>query len=118
MYRMPGPSPMCMCNRGSRSRRAPCSPWSRRTRKMRIEGSSAIVTGGASGLGLATATELAKAGAHVVIADLPNSAGAERAQELSGTFAPVDVTDETAVQQAVDAASAAAPLRIVANCPG
>ncbi|MBV9099168.1 MAG: 3-hydroxyacyl-CoA dehydrogenase [Frankiaceae bacterium] len=85
---------------------------------MRIEGSSAIVTGGASGLGLATATELAKAGAHVVIADLPNSAGAERASELGGTFAPVDVTDESAVQQAVDAASAAAPLRIVVNCAG
>ena len=85
---------------------------------MRIEGSSAIVTGGASGLGLATATELAKAGAHVVIADLPNSAGAARAEELSGTFVPVDVTDETAVQQAVDAAAAAAPLRIVVNCAG
>jgi NAD(P)-dependent dehydrogenase (short-subunit alcohol dehydrogenase family) len=85
---------------------------------MRIEGSSAIVTGGASGLGLATATELAKAGAHVVIADLPGSAGADRARDLGGTFAPVDVTDEAAVQQAVDAASAAAPLRIVVNCAG
>jgi NAD(P)-dependent dehydrogenase (short-subunit alcohol dehydrogenase family) len=85
---------------------------------MRIEGSSAIVTGGASGLGLATATELAAAGAHVVIADLPNSAGAERAADLGGTFAAVDVTDEETVQAAVDAASAAAPLRIVVNCAG
>jgi NAD(P)-dependent dehydrogenase (short-subunit alcohol dehydrogenase family) len=85
---------------------------------MRIDGCSAIVTGGASGLGLATATELAKAGAHVVIADLPNSAGADRAQEISGSFVGVDVTDEAAVQQAVDTAVAQAPLRIVVNCAG
>src|SRR5437763_1662175 len=85
---------------------------------MRIDGSSAIVTGGASGLGLATATELAAAGAHVVIADLPNSPGADRAADIGGTFAPVDVTDEAGVQQAVDAASSAAPLRIVVNCAG
>jgi NAD(P)-dependent dehydrogenase (short-subunit alcohol dehydrogenase family) len=85
---------------------------------MRIDGSSAIVTGGASGLGLATATELASAGAHVVIADLPNSPGADRAADIGGTFVPVDVTDEVGVQQAVDAASSAAPLRVVVNCAG
>jgi NAD(P)-dependent dehydrogenase (short-subunit alcohol dehydrogenase family) len=85
---------------------------------MRIDGSSAIVTGGASGLGLATATELASAGAHVVIADLPNSPGADRAADFGGTFVPVDVTDEVGVQQAVDAASSAAPLRVVVNCAG
>jgi NAD(P)-dependent dehydrogenase (short-subunit alcohol dehydrogenase family) len=85
---------------------------------MRIDGSSAIVTGGASGLGLATATELAKAGAQVVILDLPSSAGEQRAQELGGAFAPADVTDETAVQQAVSAAAGLGPLRIVVNCAG
>jgi NAD(P)-dependent dehydrogenase (short-subunit alcohol dehydrogenase family) len=85
---------------------------------MRIDGSAAIVTGGASGLGLATATELAKAGAQVVILDLPSSAGEQRAQELGGRFAPADVTDETAVQQAVDVAAGLAPLRIVVNCAG
>jgi NAD(P)-dependent dehydrogenase (short-subunit alcohol dehydrogenase family) len=85
---------------------------------MRIDGSSAIVTGGASGLGLATATDLASAGAHVVIADLPNSPGADRAADIGGTFVPVDVTDEVGVQQAVDAASSAAPLRVVVNCAG
>ena len=85
---------------------------------MRIDGCSAIVTGGASGLGLATATELANAGAHIVIADLPNSPGEERAQELGGAFVGLDVTDESGVQAAVDAAAAAAPLRIVVNCAG
>ena len=85
---------------------------------MRIDGCSAIITGGASGLGLATATELSKAGAHVVLLDLPSSAGADRAKELSGSFAPADVTDETSVQQAIDTAVAQAPLRIVVNCAG
>jgi NAD(P)-dependent dehydrogenase (short-subunit alcohol dehydrogenase family) len=85
---------------------------------MRIDGSSAIITGGASGLGLATATELSKAGAHVVLLDLPTSAGADRATELGGSFAPADVTDEASVQQAVDTAVGAAPLRILVNCAG
>jgi NAD(P)-dependent dehydrogenase (short-subunit alcohol dehydrogenase family) len=85
---------------------------------MRIDGSSAVVTGGASGLGLATATELAGAGAQVVIADLPSSLGGERATELGATFAPVDVTDEVGVQAAIDAARGLAPLRIVVNCAG
>lgn len=85
---------------------------------MRIDGSSAIITGGASGLGLATATELSKAGAHVVLLDLPSSAGADRANELGGSFAPADVTDEASVQQAIDTAVAAAPLRILINCAG
>jgi NAD(P)-dependent dehydrogenase (short-subunit alcohol dehydrogenase family) len=85
---------------------------------MRIDGCSAIVTGGASGLGLATATELSKAGAHVVIADLPSSPGEERAKEIGGSFAGLDVTDETGVQQAVRAAVSQAPLRIVVNCAG
>ena len=85
---------------------------------MRIDGCSAIITGGASGLGLATATELSKAGAHVVLLDLPSSAGADRATELGGSFAPADVTDEASVQQAIDTAVAQAPLRIVVNCAG
>jgi NAD(P)-dependent dehydrogenase (short-subunit alcohol dehydrogenase family) len=85
---------------------------------MRIDGSSAIVTGGASGLGLATATELSNAGAYVVIADLPGSPGEERARDIGGSFVAVDVTDEAAVQQAVDAAAGAGPLRIVVNCAG
>ena len=85
---------------------------------MQIENCSALVTGGASGLGLATATELAAAGAHVVIADLPHSSGADHASRLSGSFAAVDVTDPAAVQAAVDMAVGAGPLRIVVNCAG
>jgi len=85
---------------------------------MRIDGCSAIVTGGASGLGLATATELSNAGAHVVIADLPSSPGEERAKELGGSFAALDVTDEAGVQAGVQTAVSRAPLRIVVNCAG
>ena len=85
---------------------------------MDIVGASALVTGGASGLGLATARRLADAGAHVVIVDLPSSAGAERAAELGGSFTPADVTDAVQVETAVAAAAAAGPLRVVVNCAG
>ncbi|CAN7428697.1 SDR family NAD(P)-dependent oxidoreductase [Microbacterium sp. LjRoot45] len=85
---------------------------------MDIAGTSALVTGGASGLGLATARRLAAAGAHVVVIDLPTSAGADVAAELGGTFAPADVTDAEQVAAAVATASAAAPLRVVVNCAG
>ncbi len=85
---------------------------------MEIAGSSAIVTGGASGLGLATARRLAAEGAHVVIVDLPTSAGADIAAELGGTFAPADVTDAGQVVAAVAEATAHGPLRVVVNCAG
>ncbi|MBS1675616.1 MAG: SDR family NAD(P)-dependent oxidoreductase [Actinobacteria bacterium] len=85
---------------------------------MQIQGSGALVTGGASGLGLATARRLAEAGATVTIVDLPSSRGAEIAAELGGVFAPADVTSAEEVAAAVAAAQAAAPLRIVVNCAG
>jgi NAD(P)-dependent dehydrogenase (short-subunit alcohol dehydrogenase family) len=91
---------------------------------MRIHGCSALVTGAASGLGLATARALHAAGATVVMVDLPGSAGADRAAELTGEasaeviFHSGDVTVETDVQAAIDAASGLAPLRIVVNCAG
>ncbi|MDQ4215761.1 SDR family NAD(P)-dependent oxidoreductase [Microbacterium sp. ASV81] len=85
---------------------------------MQIQGSGALVTGGASGLGLATARRLAAAGATVTIVDLPSSKGAELAAELGGVFAPADVTSPDEVAAAVAAAQAAAPLRIVVNCAG
>lgn len=85
---------------------------------MDVAGASAIVTGGASGLGWASAQKLASQGAHVVIVDLPQSAGEERAAEIGGTFAPADVTDTDAVNAALDAAEAVAPLRAVIHCAG
>lgn len=85
---------------------------------MQIQGQGALITGGASGLGLATARLLSAAGAHVTLVDLPSSHGAELAEELGGTFAPADVTSVDEVRDAVAAAKAAAPLRIVVNCAG
>lgn len=85
---------------------------------MEIAGASALVTGGASGLGLATARRLAAAGAHVTIVDLPGSAGIEVAAELGGTFAAADVTDPGQVAAAVAAAGEHGPLRVVINCAG
>jgi NAD(P)-dependent dehydrogenase (short-subunit alcohol dehydrogenase family) len=85
---------------------------------VQISGCSAIVTGGASGLGLATARTLTAAGALVVIIDLPSSNGAEVAAGLGALFVAADVSDADQVQRAVDAAQAAAPLRIVVNCAG
>jgi len=85
---------------------------------MHIERAAALVTGGASGLGLATARRLAAAGAVVTIIDLPTSAGAEVAAELGGRFEPADVTSEEQVRAAVAAAAATGPLRVVVNCAG
>lgn len=85
---------------------------------MQINGQGALITGGASGLGLATARRLTAAGAHVTIIDLPTSAGADIAAELGGLFVPADVTSVDEVQDAVAQAQAVAPLRVVVNCAG
>ena len=87
---------------------------------MQLDGCSALVTGGASGLGNATARALVEGGAHVVILDLPSSEGEKAAIALGPTarFVPADVTDEEAVQAAVDTASTLGPLRVVVNCAG
>ena len=87
---------------------------------MQLDGCSAIVTGGASGLGNATAHALTAAGAHVVILDLPSSEGEKAAVALGPTarFVAADVTDEEQVQAAIDEAVRLGPLRVVVNCAG
>ncbi len=88
---------------------------------MRIEGSTALVSGGASGLGLATVERLAHDGAHVVILDLPSSAGSAVAERLGDrvVFSAGDVTDSESVSVALDrAGELTAPLRICVGCAG
>lgn len=85
---------------------------------MNLDQTSAIVTGGASGLGAATARRLAAAGAHVVVADLNTEAGEQIASELSGGFVSTDVTKEEDVARAVEVASEMGPLRSLVNCAG
>jgi NAD(P)-dependent dehydrogenase (short-subunit alcohol dehydrogenase family) len=86
---------------------------------MDISGSVALVTGGASGLGLATAQRFAKDGAKVVIVDLPSSDGKAVAADLGDAlFVPADVTDEDAVSSAIDMAAELGTLRVAVNCAG
>ena len=87
---------------------------------MDIKGSVALISGGASGLGLATARRLLDAGARVLLVDLPGSAGAQVAEDLgeNAGFAPADVTDEAALASALDAAGELGELRVAVSCAG
>ncbi len=86
---------------------------------MQIKDSTVIVTGGASGLGFATAKRFADAGAKVTLFDLPGDKLNEAAAELNALAAPCDITDETAVSQALTASIEANGLpRILVNCAG
>ncbi|SFL52816.1 NADP-dependent 3-hydroxy acid dehydrogenase YdfG [Loktanella salsilacus] len=86
---------------------------------MNISQQAAIVAGGASGLGAATARAMAAAGAKVAIFDRNAEAGQAIAQQIGGTFCQTDVTDPASVAQAIiDAAAAHGPARIVVNCAG
>lgn len=87
---------------------------------MRIAGISAIVTGGASGLGLATATRLVAGGAAVTIVDLPTSDGQAVAAGLGDTarFVAADITDDDEMREAVTVASSFGPLRALVHCAG
>jgi NAD(P)-dependent dehydrogenase (short-subunit alcohol dehydrogenase family) len=86
---------------------------------MNIDGSSAIVFGGASGLGEAAATRLAQAGAKITIADLDAARGGALAARLGGDFLPADVRDEAQVTAAVEvAARRPGGLRVALCCAG
>jgi NAD(P)-dependent dehydrogenase (short-subunit alcohol dehydrogenase family) len=85
---------------------------------MNVNGISALVTGGASGLGLAAVRRLVNGGASVVVVDLPSDHGAGAVAGLGVRFVAADVTDPQQVQAAVDAAAEAGPLRAVVHCAG
>jgi NAD(P)-dependent dehydrogenase (short-subunit alcohol dehydrogenase family) len=85
---------------------------------MDINGASALVTGGASGIGAACVRALAARGATVVVADLNADQGHALADEVGGAFAQVDVTDTAQIQAAVEQADAIAPLRVLVNSAG
>jgi len=86
---------------------------------MDLTGTAAIISGGASGLGEATARALAAAGSTVVVADLNADRGEAVAAEIGGKFVQTDVADEASVSTAVDVAAALpSPLRVIVNCAG
>jgi NAD(P)-dependent dehydrogenase (short-subunit alcohol dehydrogenase family) len=85
---------------------------------MDITGASAIVTGGASGIGAASARLLAERGAKVVVADLQEERGQELATEIGGAFAKVDVTNTDDIINAVEMAKSMGPVRVLVNSAG
>jgi NAD(P)-dependent dehydrogenase (short-subunit alcohol dehydrogenase family) len=85
---------------------------------MDITGASAIVTGGASGIGAASARMLAERGAKVVIADLQEDKGGQLADELGGAFAKVDVTNTDDIINATEMAKSIGPVRVLINSAG
>src|SRR5258708_17861464 len=85
---------------------------------MSLEHTSALVTGGASGMGEATGRRLAAEGAQVVVVDRDVTKGEGVAKEIGGVFCEADVTDEETVRAAVAAAVELAPLRTCIHCAG
>ena len=85
---------------------------------MDINGASAIVTGGASGIGAATARLLATKGAKLVIADLQADKGEALAKEIGGAFCKVDVTKTEDIMNAIEMAKDMGPLRVLVNSAG
>src|SRR5580704_6525869 len=87
-------------------------------RAMNLSGSSAIVTGGASGLGAGTVRALSALGVRCFVFDRNEAGAKEVAAEVGGVGVGGDVTDPADCQRAVDEASAAGDLRIAVNCAG
>jgi len=85
---------------------------------MKLDGTSVIVTGGASGLGAATARRVAQDGAKVLVLDLQEELGNELASEVGGAFVRADVTNPEEVAVAVETAVEMAPLFGLVNCAG
>jgi NAD(P)-dependent dehydrogenase (short-subunit alcohol dehydrogenase family) len=85
---------------------------------MDITGSSAIVTGAASGIGAAVARALAAKGAKVVVADVQADKGEALAQEIGGVFVSVDVTDTEQIKAAIARAEELGELRVLVNSAG
>jgi len=86
---------------------------------LEVSDQAAIVTGAASGLGLATARKLAKAGACVAVFDLDTEAGKKVAEEIGGVFARVDLADEASAIEGFELAKAShGSARILVNCAG
>lgn len=85
---------------------------------MDVRGVVAVVTGGGSGLGLASARALAERGARVAVVDLPSSPGEAVARELGGVFAPADVGDAAQMEAAVARASELGAVRVLIHCAG
>ena len=85
---------------------------------MEIAGAAALVTGGASGLGAATARRLAVDGAKVLLVDLQDDLGDAVAEQVGGVYVHADVTSSEQVQAAVEAATEMGPLRVLVNCAG
>jgi NAD(P)-dependent dehydrogenase (short-subunit alcohol dehydrogenase family) len=85
---------------------------------MDLNNTTAIVTGGASGMGEATARRLAEVGATVIILDRDAGKGEQVAADLGGRFVQADVTNQSDVSAAVAAATALAPLRTCVHCAG
>jgi NAD(P)-dependent dehydrogenase (short-subunit alcohol dehydrogenase family) len=85
---------------------------------MELKGIAALVTGGGSGLGAATAAALAQAGARVVVMDLRAEAAQEVAARIGGAASAGDVADTAAVEAALDLAAGLGPLRLAVSCAG
>lgn len=85
---------------------------------MELSGSSALVTGGASGIGAAAARQLAAKGAKVVVADLQEDAGNAVADQIGGAFCKVDVTNTDDIINAVEMATSMGPLKALVNSAG